>query len=130
MLKVIIKICLSILLIFVLTAGGMMFFLTRGLESGSSVSIEDSINLSALSDGIYTGKHEDGRFSNELKVLVKDNKITEIELVKDVTFPKEEVTKQIISSVIEQQSLAVDAVAGATITSKAYLKAMENALKK
>jgi uncharacterized protein with FMN-binding domain len=32
--------------------------------------------------------------------------------------------------VLEAQNTAVDSVAGATVTSKAYLKAIENALRK
>jgi uncharacterized protein with FMN-binding domain len=38
------------------------------------------------------------------------------------------VTRRTLEAIIETQSLEVDAVSGATITAKAYLKAVENAL--
>lgn len=41
-----------------------------------------------------------------------------------------EVNESIISRVVENQSLKVDVVTGATITSKALLRAIENALEK
>lgn len=41
-----------------------------------------------------------------------------------------EVNESIISRVVENQSLKVDVVTGATVTSKALLKAIENALEK
>ncbi len=43
-------------------------------------------------------------------------------------FHEANTTKQIINTIIESQSLQVDAVSGATLTTKAYVKAVENAL--
>jgi uncharacterized protein with FMN-binding domain len=37
-------------------------------------------------------------------------------------------TDQVISDIIKSQSLEVDIVSGATVTTRAYLKAVENAL--
>jgi uncharacterized protein with FMN-binding domain len=86
--------------------------------------------VSSTVDGTYTGKYDGGRWSNELSVTVKDHKITKIDVVKDVTFPKPEWTDQLFKEVIEKQSVDVDVVSGATVTSKAYLKSIENALAK
>jgi uncharacterized protein with FMN-binding domain len=49
--------------------------------------------------------------------------------VKDVAIPKPEWAKQLFDKVIEKQNTDVDVISGATITSKAYLKSIENALK-
>jgi uncharacterized protein with FMN-binding domain len=45
-----------------------------------------------------------------------------------VWFRRPELTEQVVSDVIKSQSLDVDIVSGATVTTRAYLKAMENAL--
>ncbi len=96
--------------------------------SGSNLAIND-VKLSALKDGSYIGKYKAGRWTNEVSVIVKDHKITKIDLVKDVLFPKPEVTKELFNKVIEKQLVPVDAISGSTITSKAYLKSIESALK-
>lgn len=127
--KKILKIVLSIVMIFILLIAGGGFFITRGLSGGSKLTI-GSVNISNLSDGEYTGKYNGGRWTNEVMVTVGDNKITDIKVVKDVLIPNPEVTKELINNVIEAQSLDVNVVSGATVTSKAYLKAIENALRK
>lgn len=127
--KKILKVIFSIFIAFILIGVGGMAFLTRGLESGGKVEIKD-VSKTSLADGTYSGKYSEGRWSNEVKVTIKGNKITQIDIVKDVTFPKEEWRVELFNRVIEKQSTNVDIVSGATVTSKAYLKAIENALKK
>lgn len=68
------------------------------------------------------------RWSNEIIVTVKDHQIIELELVDDVMFKIDEVTKTLFDRVIQNQSLDVDIETGATVTSHAYLKAIENAV--
>jgi uncharacterized protein with FMN-binding domain len=126
--KLLLKIILSVLMVFILITAGGIFFLSRGLASGSKLVIND-VKLSAVKDGIYNGKYKGGRWTNEINLTVKDHKITNIDLVKDVLFPKPEVTKELLNNVVKEQNVNVDAISGSTITSKAYLKSIENALK-
>lgn len=123
------KIVLIVILAFILVSGGGMFYLSRGLDAGKNLVI-NGIKPSTLSDGIYIGKYNSGRWTNELKVTIKDNKITQIDVMKDVMVPKPEWTKELFNRVIEKQSINVDTVSGATVTSKAYLKSIESALAK
>lgn len=127
--KKLLKVIFIVFLIFMLAVIGGAFYLTRGLSEGSKLTINE-IKPSLLSDGSYNGSYNSGRWSNKLKVTVKDGKITEIQVVKDVTFPESECTVELFKKVIEKQSTKVDAVSGATVTSKAYLKSIENALNK
>ena len=127
--KKFIKIVLSIILVFVLIGVGGIFYITRGLESGKSLVIKD-VNPFSISDGTYSGKYSSGRWTNELNVTVKQGKITKIDVVKDVKFSKPEVTKELFDRIVKKQNTEVDIVSGATVTSKAYLKSIENALKK
>jgi uncharacterized protein with FMN-binding domain len=125
--KLFLKIFITVVIVFVLVIGGFGFYMTRGLETGADLAI-GSIDLNKVEDGVYNGAYDSGRFSNKVSVTVKDHKITGIELVKDVTFSKPEVTKTVFDSVMEKQDVAVDTISSATTTSKAYLKAIENAL--
>jgi uncharacterized protein with FMN-binding domain len=127
--KILLKIVLAIVVTFIIIAAGGVFYLSRGLDSGSKLQVED-VNFSALNDGTYNGRYEAGRWTNELNVTVKNHKITKVDVVKDVTFPKPEWRDQLFNKVIEQQRTNVDIVSGATVTSKAYLKSIENALKR
>lgn len=125
--KTFLKIAVSVLLLMIIVIGGGMFYISLGLDQGSRLTI-NSIDLAATEDGIYNGKYHSGRWTNEVSVTVRDHKITKIDIVKDVTFPKPEWTEQLFNTVIEKQDTNVDVISGATVTSKAYLKSIENAL--
>ncbi len=125
--KLFFKIVLSVIIIFALIAAGGIFYLTRGLDTGNGLEV-GNINPGVLEDGTYKGTYHSGRWANEVSVTVKDHKITVIDVVKDVAFPNPEWREQLFNSVIEKQSTDVDAVSGATVTSKAYLKSIQNAL--
>ena len=124
-----IKIILGAIFLLVLIIGGAGFYMTRGLDSGKNMIISP-IDDSQLGDGVYKGKYNGGRWSNEVNVTLKDKKVTKIAIVKSVVFEKPEVSRDLISKVIKKQNTNVDVVSGATVTSKAYLKSIENALSK
>jgi uncharacterized protein with FMN-binding domain len=110
----------------VLVAGG--FFGMSGLSEGAKLPI-NGINLSEISDGSYIGSYNHGRWANTLVVHVKDNVIISIDIEKDVLAAfVTNCSGEVFRRVIEAQDTTVDAVSGATVTSKAYLKAIEDAL--
>lgn len=117
-----------IVLIFVLIAAGGVFYITRGLDEGAKLAV-NTVDPSSVSDGVYHGRYASGRWTNELDVTVKDHKISGIKIIKDVNFPKPEWAQQLFDRVVEKQNTDVEVVSGATVTSKAYLKSVENALK-
>lgn len=120
-------IILSILGVLLLMGAGGIFYITNGLEAGENLAI-NSVDLTEIEDGTYTGVYQAGRWANEVAVSVADHQITNIDVVKTVTIESPEMTSTIINRVIEKQNTTVDTVSGATVTSKAYLKAIENAL--
>ncbi|MEA4882303.1 MAG: FMN-binding protein [Clostridia bacterium] len=95
----------------------------RGIKS----LLISAVDFSGLRDGVYTGQYKGGRWSNKVKVTVASGRVTAIDVVRDIQY-QSEVTRKAINEVIEAQSLQVDTVSGATITTKAFLKAVENAL--
>lgn len=127
--KRLLKVLVMFLLLMVLICAGGFFYLSRGLEAGENVVI-NGLDVSTLPDGFYQGKYEHGRWTNEVKVTVKAQKITAIEIIDDVTIAQPGLADKIFGEVIQAQNTKVDAVSGATVTSKAYLKAIENAIQK
>ena len=87
-----------------------------------------NVDLESVPDGTYTGSFKGGRWSNTVKVTVENHRITDIKIVKDVQFKNAKTASQLFNMVVKAQSLEIDGVTGATVTSKAYLKAVENAL--
>lgn len=123
--KKVLKITVSVLLIFVLAAGVFLFYLSRGLDQDMQLT---GIDMSDIDDGVYQGSYEGGRWTNELSVTIMDTRITDIGIVDDVTFSKAEVSTALFESVENSQSTAVDTISGATVTSMAYLKSIEDAV--
>jgi uncharacterized protein with FMN-binding domain len=92
----------------------------------------NKVDFNKLSDGKYHGVYAGGMYkwrTNECDVTVTDGKVSDIQLSGTMD-PGAENTdyKMLYSRVITQQSLQVDTISGATLTSKAYLQAVENAL--
>jgi len=128
-LKKLLKIVLIVVVVGVIVISGALFYMTRGLAIGENLVISE-INLTELEEGNYQGKYEDGRWSNEVEVEVINNKINSIKIVDDIMFSQPEVREEIFERVIEKQNLDVDIISEATVTTKAYLKSIELALKK
>lgn len=94
----------------------------------------NAVDFNRLKDGTYTGYYEGGMYkwrANKVEVTVISGKVADIKLVSPINGDKEPGKKvELYDRVIKEQSLKVDAISGATLDSKAYLKAVENALKK
>jgi uncharacterized protein with FMN-binding domain len=92
----------------------------------------DAVDFSKLNDGTYHGAYEGGMYkwrANECDVTVTNGKVTGIQLaVSQDPGGKNTQHEPLYERVIQAQSLQVDTVSGATLTSKAYLQAVENAL--
>ena len=123
------KIVLIFFLCLIVLSAGFLFYLSRGLGDGIDLSINE-IDLQNLEDGIYRGRYDGGRWSNELEIEIKNNQIVDVYIVEDLSFVLPEVRDDLFLQVMDQQSLDVDIISGSTVTSKAYLKAIENALAK
>lgn len=90
------------------------------------------VDFSGLKDGVYTGAYEGGMYgwrANTVEVTVSGSKVTDIRFVSESMPNKDAANRDALyGRVIEQQSLQVDVISGATLTSKGYLQAVENAL--
>jgi uncharacterized protein with FMN-binding domain len=113
-------------------AGGIGWsFIAKEHRQARSLPL-NGVDFGNLNDGIYHGVYEGGMYkwrANECDVMVENGKVTDIKLV-DSKDPGGENTDytMLYDRVIKDQSLQVDTISGATLTSKAYLQAVENAL--
>jgi uncharacterized protein with FMN-binding domain len=124
-----------IAIVIVLGLGGLGAFgwskLSREHAQARSLPL-DAIDFNNLVDGTYVGFYEGGMYkwrANKVQVTVSEGKVVEIVLLETNDPGKENANAQILySRVIDSQTLQVDCVSGATLTGKAYLQAIENAL--
>lgn len=117
---------LSILLVLILTGAGVYAYLQRSLDQLVDMPISE-IDLTEVEDGTYIGSYAKFPVDAKVKVTVKDHRITAIDLIEHGN-GKGAPAEVVPGKVVEAQSLDVDAVSGATYSSKVILKAIENAL--
>lgn len=124
------SIVLIVIIIVIVSAGifGIKYLIdVQNYKNAISNLKIDTIDLSNIPDGKYTG-HCDAQFVGaEVLVTVKDKKITDIKLVNHKN-ERGKPAEVILENVIKAQSLQVDAISGATNSSKVILKSIENAL--
>ncbi|MDF2988153.1 MAG: hypothetical protein K0R50_3663 [Eubacterium sp.] len=118
--------------VIVLGLGGALLFTSGERKEGKNLPIA-AVDFKKLKDGTYVGEYEGGSYkmrANKVQVTVSSGKVTDIKILMHKENQTPEFTGKLYGRVIESQSLQVDTISGATITSKAYLKSVENALVK
>lgn len=93
----------------------------RNLEFGP-------VNLEDIQNGTYEGRYAYADFEYVVEVDVEDHTIADIKVLQNRTSKYALMVEDVLPRVLEAQNLNVDATTGATTTSKALLKAIENAL--
>jgi|LFRM01.1.fsa_nt_gb uncharacterized protein with FMN-binding domain len=88
-----------------------------------------SVAAFAWNDGVYVGKADGHNGPLSVEVTVEGGKITAIEVLEHSETPIiGDAGFTVIDAIIEAQSTDVDAVSGASVTSRAVLAAVEDAL--
>ena len=85
------------------------------------------VDLSGLADETYRGRHE-FNFTYVVDVTVRDFSIADIRIIANRDSKYAVRAGAVLQRVVDRQTPNVDAVSGATTTSKCLLKAIENAL--
>lgn len=90
----------------------------------------DSLNLNQLKDGLYIGQDTTPLCGVKLATTVREHKIDQIKILSHfVTYPLAGRAYDIIPKrIVQKQSLDVDAVTAATVSSNNIKKAVFNAL--
>jgi uncharacterized protein with FMN-binding domain len=137
-----VKIWLILLIIIgVVVSGTLIALLADAPERRELQTIAiGNIDFTKLQDGTYVGEYAGTKGSSRnatVKVTILDGQISGINILKgalDSDRHPAELTggmtiEDLFERVMKSESLQVDVISGATLTSKAHLKALENALK-
>ena len=104
---------------------------SKGIMEAVKAAIPDtSLRFEQVADGTYEGVGQG--FGGELKVQVEvvDGKVTKVTIVShnETPYVSDDAIAEMPKAIVEEQSVKVDTVSGATFTSKAIIEAVTNAL--
>lgn len=88
------------------------------------------VNNEKLTDGAYEGSYKAGPNKALVRVTIKEGKLVEIEIVKHRAWKGKKAESIIPRRIIENQSTRVDAVTGATNSSRVIMNAVQRAIEK
>ena len=126
--KKLIKVVVVILIIVLI--GVIGFKLWSAKLVNEAMALKDvSIDMSGIEDGIYEGHSELGPVVVDVKVIVENSKIIEVEILQHQN-GLGQAANAIVKDIVNQNTYAVDAVSGATVSSEIIMNAVNDALQK
>ena len=120
-------ISVSALVIIALFAGGLYLKSIGDYKAKVNALTFDEIDLTKVEDGVYEGQCDTGVVRARVQVTVRDHQLESIELLKHEN-GRGTPAEAILDQMVRTQTTAVDAVSGATCSSKVIRKAVENAI--
>lgn len=85
------------------------------------------VDLSDLSDGVYVGEYDVNFIYAKVEVTVQNGKMEDISILEHKQ-ERGKVAEAVVTKMVAEQKIDVDAVSGATNSSTVIKKAVENAL--
>ena len=135
--KVFLIILACILGVIVIGAGIAFAVFEPGRREAAGIVIEN-VDFSRLKDGVYEGEYvgtKDHLRDAKVQVRVTGGQLEKVDVTGGALAQKQtqeirggQTLQSLFDKVIQKRSLQVDAISGATITTKTHLKALENAL--
>ena len=123
--------------IFLIVLSVFVAFILIGVVAGTQNMKEvrtyhlPEIDMATIEDGQYEGSCDIGRWALRVIVTVKDHEITQILIPGDqMPILPDEFIVELNNEIVAQKEPNFDAVTGATISSKAYMIAITDALTK
>ena len=136
-LKVFFIVLACILGVIVIGAGIAFAVFEPGRREAASIVVED-VDFGRLKDGVYVGEYvgtKDHLRDTKVQATVKGGQLEKVDVTGGALAQKQQqeirggqTLQSLFDRVIQKRSLQVDAISGATITTKTHLKALENAL--
>ena len=120
-------IVISALVVIGLFAGGFYLKAIGDYKAKVNALTFDEIDLTKVNDGIYEGQCDTGIVRARVQVTVRDYRMESIELLEHEN-GRGTPAEAILDQMVQEQTTAVDAVSGATCSSKVIRKAVENAI--
>ena len=113
---------------FILCIGVFSYYKISSESKKSINSIKISnVDLSTVKGGTYLGAYASSPCAAKVKVTVENHQIKRIDLLEHQKGLGGK-AETILDDVVENQSLEVDTISGATLSSKVILKSIENAI--
>ena len=100
---------------------------TIGLKDIREMTIDD-VDLHTVQDGVYTGSFKKARWKNDVEVTVKNHHIIDIKNTNKLPPPNRKIVDKAINAMLAKQSVVIDVISGASVNTRAFQKAVENAL--
>jgi len=104
--------------------GTMMFGCAHTPVIGAPIKHEK------LNDGVYEGSYSGFPNKASVRVTIKDKKMFNIEITEHQAWKGKKAELPILKRIIETQSTKVDAVSGATNSSRVIMNAVQKAIEK
>ncbi len=123
------KMFLIVFVVVILMIGLFFGYMLYGQKKILKTEISN-IDFSDYPTGLYIGTFKGYRWTSTVEINIDEGKVVNIKVVSGPVFRLAELEDYIIKEVIDKQSLEIDTYAGATVSSKAILKAIENAFDK
>jgi len=87
------------------------------------------VDLALVPDGEHLGTFACDGFDYRVSVAVKDHRIEAVKILSNLDTKYAKKAEGVAPAILERQTPKVDAVTGATVSSKMLMKAAENALR-
>lgn len=126
--KKLIKIVVVLLVIVLIGVIGFSFWSTKLVKEAAALK-DVSIDMSEVEDGVYEGHSELGPVIVDVKVIVENSKIIEVEILQHQN-GLGQTANVIVEDMVDKNTYDVDAVSGATVSSEIIMNAVNDALKK
>ena len=131
------KLIVILIIVSALFIGGCIGWSYLDKEHKEAINLPLSDEYFAnLKDGEYTGHYEGGMYkwrTGTVKIVVESGKLVSVKLIESAEIDPEQKNVdyvELLDRVIGAQSFEVDVISGASLTSRALLKAVEDALAK
>ncbi|MGB4609760.1 MAG: FMN-binding protein [Saccharofermentanales bacterium] len=120
------KILIVLIIFIIIILLGFMLVANKIVSDAKALPVEE-IDFGQIEDGQYLGNYKIFPVKVSVKTWIQNGKITQIELLEHFN-GKGTPAEKIADHIIEKQSLQVDSISGATVSSIAIKKAVEDSL--
>ncbi len=114
-------------IVWVIVLLGMAGCASQEILMVRQLKIQD-VDMGSVSDGAHVGSYSYSGFEYRVQAVVRDHTIADIVIIKNRDTRYSKKAEAVVAEIIKEQTPNVDAISGATATSKALMKAVENAL--
>lgn len=126
--KKLFKILLAIAIVFVVFIATVVTIVVVRMSRQVKAFDRTGVDVSLISDGVYSGYSETDLIKVEVRVAVSDGMIQDIAILKHEC-GKGLPANEIVQDMIKRNDVDVDAISGATMSSEVIKDAVRNALR-